>query len=88
MTSAHRPFWLLLAVLSALAGAMEMASAHLSGKPNVVYFLVDNLGMAELSSYNGGPLHGTSTPRIYLAQGHRCQPVSGSQQEIGSNSNI
>jgi arylsulfatase len=33
-------------------------------KPNVVYFLVDNLGMGELSVYNGGPLRGTSTPRI------------------------
>jgi hypothetical protein len=25
-------------------------------KPNVFYFLVDNLGMGELSSYNGGPV--------------------------------
>jgi arylsulfatase A-like enzyme len=33
-------------------------------KPNVVYFLVDNLGMGELSSYSGGPLRGASTPRI------------------------
>src|SRR5271163_4588177 len=33
-------------------------------KPNVVYFLVDNLGMGELSSYSGGPLRGTRTPRI------------------------
>lgn len=32
--------------------------------PNVVYFLVDNLGIGELSSYSGGPLRGTMTPRI------------------------
>jgi hypothetical protein len=35
-----------------------------SKKPNVVYFLVDNLGMGELSSYVGGPLRGVSTTRI------------------------
>jgi arylsulfatase len=35
-----------------------------SKKPNVVYFLVDNLGMTELSSYIGGPLRGASTTRI------------------------
>jgi arylsulfatase len=33
-------------------------------KPNVVYFLVDNLGMGELSSYSGGPLRGVYTTRI------------------------
>jgi len=33
-------------------------------KPNVIYFLVDNLGMGELSCYSGGPLRGTHTPRI------------------------
>ena len=33
-------------------------------KPNVVYFLVDNLGMGELSSYSGCPPRGVSTPRI------------------------
>ena len=33
-------------------------------KPNVVYFLVDNLGIGELSCYSGGPLRGTYTPRI------------------------
>jgi arylsulfatase A-like enzyme len=30
----------------------------------VVYFLVDNLGMGELSSYSGGPLRGVTTARI------------------------
>ena len=35
-----------------------------SKKPNVVYFLVDNLGMGELSCYSGGPFRGVSTTRI------------------------
>ena len=33
-------------------------------KPNVVYFLVDNLGMGELSSFNGCSLRGATTSRI------------------------
>lgn len=33
-------------------------------KPNVIYFLVDNLGMGELSAYIGGPLRGVYTARI------------------------
>jgi arylsulfatase A-like enzyme len=33
-------------------------------KPNVVYFLVDNLGQGELSAYSGGPLRGVYTERI------------------------
>lgn len=33
-------------------------------KPNVLYFLVDNLGMGELSCYSGGPLRGATTARI------------------------
>jgi arylsulfatase A-like enzyme len=43
-----------------------------SNKLNVVFFLVDNLGMGELSVYNAGPLRG-STPRIdaFAAQGMR-----------------
>jgi arylsulfatase A-like enzyme len=35
-----------------------------SQKPNVVYFLVDNLGMGELSSFNGCSLRGATTSRI------------------------
>jgi arylsulfatase A-like enzyme len=35
-----------------------------SEKPNVIYFLVDNLGMGELSSYNGCSLRGARTARI------------------------
>jgi arylsulfatase A-like enzyme len=33
-------------------------------KKNIVYFLVDNLGIGELSCYSAGPLRGTYTPRI------------------------
>jgi arylsulfatase A-like enzyme len=33
-------------------------------KPNVVYFLVDNLGMGELSVTSGGPFRGVATSRI------------------------
>jgi arylsulfatase A-like enzyme len=41
-------------------------------KPNVIFFLVDNLGMGELSVYNAGPLRG-STPPIdaFAAEGMR-----------------
>jgi arylsulfatase A-like enzyme len=42
-------------------------------QPNIVYFLVDNLGIGELSCYSGGPLRGTYTPRIdaFAAEGIR-----------------
>jgi arylsulfatase A-like enzyme len=40
------------------------ARAADTSKPNVVYFLVDNLGIGELSCYSGGPLRGTMTSRI------------------------
>jgi arylsulfatase A-like enzyme len=33
-------------------------------KLNVIYFLVDNLGMGELSCCSGGPLRGVSTTHI------------------------
>jgi arylsulfatase A-like enzyme len=59
-----RSIWLALLVLFALASGVEMAPAQQSGKPNIVYFLVDNLGMGELSSYSGGPLRGTYTLSI------------------------
>ena len=39
-------------------------SARQIKNPNVIYFLVDNLGMGELSGYSGGPLRGISTECI------------------------
>jgi hypothetical protein len=39
-------------------------SALQSKRPNIVYFLVDYLGMGELSSYTGGALRGATTARI------------------------
>jgi arylsulfatase len=48
-----------------LAASLFIASASAQPKkPNVVYFLVDNLGMGELSAYSGGPFRGVSTVRI------------------------
>jgi arylsulfatase len=55
---------LALLLLLAVAQAIEPAAAQQSAKPNIVYFLVDNLGIGELSVYSGGPLRGTYTPRI------------------------
>src|SRR4051812_48279216 len=39
-------------------------SATPSGPPNIVYFLVDNLGFGELGCYGGGILRGADTRRI------------------------
>lgn len=41
-----------------------IAQAQDNQKPNIVYFLVDNLGMGELSCYDGGITRGVETPRI------------------------
>ncbi|UTA53178.1 arylsulfatase [Lysobacter soli] len=43
------------------------------GKPNVVYFHVDNLGYGELGCYGGGILRGAATPRIdaFATEGYR-----------------
>ena len=34
------------------------------GRPNILFFLVDNLGMGELGCYGGGSCAATQTPRI------------------------
>jgi arylsulfatase A-like enzyme len=46
-----------------LMGAAAPAQ-QVGKKPNIVYFLVDNLGNGELGCYGGGILRGAQTPRI------------------------
>ncbi len=36
----------------------------MDGRPNILFFHVDNLGFGELSCYSGGPFRGTQTTRI------------------------
>ncbi|HZS57242.1 MAG TPA: arylsulfatase [Bryobacteraceae bacterium] len=53
------------ALMLFLSIAVDVARAQVgTQKPNVVYFLVDNLGMGELSSYSGGSFRGVTTTRI------------------------
>jgi arylsulfatase len=47
-----------------IAAPQYAHGAEAKTKPNIVYFLVDNIGMGELSTYSGGPYRGTYTPRI------------------------
>lgn len=60
--------WLLFTLLSisilTLATPDYSFAKEQHDRPNIVYFLVDNLGMGELSTYSGGPFRGTATPRI------------------------
>ena len=54
-----------LAVVNVVgAQSINQSPSGTGKKPNVVYFLVDNLGMGELSSYSGGPFRGVTTSRI------------------------
>ncbi len=48
----------------AIATAQYSFGKEPQRKPNIVYFLVDNIGMGELSTYSGAPYRGTYTPRI------------------------
>jgi arylsulfatase A-like enzyme len=52
-----------LCLLAALTAPCSVALAA-SGKPNIVFVLMDNLGYGELGVYGGGILRGAPTPRI------------------------
>lgn len=41
-----------------------IVSAQQNQKPNIVYFLVDNLGLGEIGCYDGGLTRGAETPHI------------------------
>jgi Sulfatase len=72
MQSVRKMVWNLFLILATFAALLGKTAAQ-AKKPNVVYFLVDNLGIGELSVYSGGPLRGTYTPHIdaFAAEGMR-----------------
>src|SRR4029453_2238139 len=47
-----------------IAQAQQRPAAPSGQPPNVIYFLVDNLGYGELGCYGGGILRGADTRRI------------------------
>ena len=51
-------------VLIAMTVLGAPAVAQQSQKPNVVFFLADNVGYGDLGSYGGGELRGAPTPRL------------------------
>jgi len=45
-------------------GGLAALSAAEKQPPNIVYFLVDNLGMGELGAFGGGEVRGAPMPRM------------------------
>lgn len=62
--SAKRSVGLGLLAMSLYTIAAHAAQPDVTGKPNIVFILVDNLGYGELGVYGGGVLRGAPTPRI------------------------
>lgn len=56
-------FWLFQTLLFILMFS-NISSAQQNQKPNIIYFLVDNLGLGEIGCYDGGLTRGVLTPRI------------------------
>ena len=75
--------WPLIPIFFVALGAINFAQgqpvaqspAKSGRKPNVVYFLVENLGMGELSSYSGGPFRGVTTTRNLDTDPKEREPV-------------
>ena len=54
----------LVGIVSTVGVVAPVAHAATAKQPNIVYFLVDNLGFGELGAYGGGILRGADTVRI------------------------
>lgn len=57
-------FTWILAITLVLSGIGVPPVWAETGKPNIVFVLVDNLGYGELGAYGGGVLRGAPTPRL------------------------
>jgi arylsulfatase len=86
---------LLASALALTAAALSSASAQTqpageSGRPNILFMLVDNLGYGELGVYGGGATRGAPTPRIdqLASEGLRLTNMNAEPQCTPSRSAI